>query len=51
MFEDRETRAYPGSKNTAQVNAEWLEDREELARVVKLTLDALPIAKPKKKKV
>ena len=51
LFEDTETRAYPGSKNTAQVNAEWLEDREELARVVRLTLDALPIAKPKKKKI
>jgi TfoX/Sxy family transcriptional regulator of competence genes len=50
LFEDQHTRAYPGSKNTAQVNAEWLEDRDELARVVKLTLDALPIAKPKKKK-
>jgi TfoX/Sxy family transcriptional regulator of competence genes len=50
LFEDRETKAYPGSKNTAQVNAEWLENREELARIVKITLDALPIAKPKKKK-
>jgi TfoX/Sxy family transcriptional regulator of competence genes len=50
LFEDQETRAYPGSKNTAQVNALWLEDREELSRIVRLTLDALPIPKPKKKK-
>ena len=50
LFEDTETKAYPGSKNTAPANPDWLEDREELARVVKLTLDALPIAKPKKKK-
>ena len=50
FFEDKETKAYPGSKNTAQVNAEWLEDREELARIVEVTLDVLPIAKPKKKK-
>ncbi len=51
LFEDQETRAYPGSKNTAQVNAEWLEDREELARIVKITLENLPIAKSKKKKL
>jgi hypothetical protein len=50
LFEDRETKAYPGSKNTAQVNADWLEDRDELARIVKITLDKLPITKPKKKK-
>ena len=51
LFEDKETKAYPGSKNTAQVNADWLEDRDELARVVRLTLAALPIPKPKKKKL
>jgi TfoX/Sxy family transcriptional regulator of competence genes len=45
LFEDRETRAYPGSKNTAQVNAEWLEDREELARVVKITLECTRVPK------
>ncbi len=50
FFEDKETKAYPGSKNTAQVNALWLEDREELARIVQITLEHLPIAKPKKKK-
>ncbi len=50
LFEDQTTKAYPGSKNTAQVNAEWLEEKEELARVVKLTLENLPPPKPKKKK-
>lgn len=50
LFEDRETKAYPWSKNTAPINAEWLEDKEELARMVKLTLEKLPPAKPKKKK-
>ncbi len=51
LFEDIETRAYPGSRNTAQVNAEWLEDREELIRVVRLTLQHVPPPKPKKKKL
>lgn len=51
LFEDTETKAYSGSKNTAQVNTEWLENSEELARIVRLTLDVLPIPKPKKKKL
>jgi TfoX/Sxy family transcriptional regulator of competence genes len=51
LFEDTETKAYPGSKNTAQVNAGWLEDKKELARIVKITLEKLPPPKPKKKKV
>lgn len=51
LFEDKETKAYPGSKNTAQVNAEWLEEREELARIAKLTLENTPLPKSKKKKV
>jgi DNA transformation protein len=50
FFEDMETKAYPGSKNTAQVNAEWLENRDELVRMVKLTLEYTPYPKPKKKK-
>ena len=49
LFEDQETRAYIWSKNTAQVNPEWLEDREKLAEVVKYTLERLPLPKPKKK--
>ena len=42
LFADKETRAYPGSKNTAQANAEWLEDRDKLAEVVRYTLLHLP---------
>jgi len=49
LFRDKKTRAYPGSKNTCQVNAEWLEDREKMAEVVCYTLDQLP--RPKQKKV
>lgn len=49
FFDDKKTRAYPGSKNTAQANAEWLEDREKLAEVVAATLACLPKPKPKPK--
>jgi DNA transformation protein and related proteins len=48
LFADQKTRAYPGSKNTAQANAEWLESREKLAEVVLYTLRHLPAPKPKK---
>jgi len=48
LFQDKTTRAYPGSKNTCQANAEWLEDREKLAEVVAYTLARLPKPKPKK---
>jgi TfoX/Sxy family transcriptional regulator of competence genes len=47
LFRDKTTRAYPGSKNTCQVNADWLEDREKLAEVVDYTLARLPPPKPK----
>ncbi len=50
LFEDKLTRAYPGSKNTCQVNAAWLEDREKLAQVVAYTLSRLPAPKPKKQR-
>ena len=50
LFRDKDTRAYPGSKNTCQVNPEWLEDREKMAEVVRLTLDNIPEPKPKRKK-
>lgn len=51
LFSDKETRAYPGSKNTCQVNAEWLEDEEKLAEAVRLTLEALSSkTTPKRKK-
>ncbi len=49
-FEDIETKAYPESKNTAQVNPEWLENREKLIRIVNLTLSLTPPPKPKKRK-
>lgn len=42
LFRDKKTRAYPGSRNTCQVNAEWLEDREKLAEAVLYTLRRLP---------
>ena len=47
-FEDKVTRAYPGSKNTAQANAEWFENREELIRIAKMTIALTPAKKPKK---
>jgi len=50
LFRDKDTRAYPGSKNTCQVNAEWLEDREKMAEVVFLTLAHTPAPKPKRKR-
>lgn len=49
LFKDKKTRAYPGSKNTCQANAEWLEDREALAEAVLETLSHLPKPKPKKR--
>jgi len=50
LFRDKDTRAYPGSKNTCQVNAEWLEDKERMAEVVLLTLAHIPAPKPKRKR-
>lgn len=50
LFEDRETRAYPGSKNTAQANGEWLEDREQIASIAKIILEHTPLPKIKKRK-
>ncbi|OGS07699.1 MAG: hypothetical protein A2270_08970 [Elusimicrobia bacterium RIFOXYA12_FULL_51_18] len=52
LFRDRTTRAYPGSRNTCQVNADWLEDREKMAGIVRETLSHLPTpaAKPAQKK-
>lgn len=50
LFEDTETKAYPGSKNTAPVNANWMENREELTKVALLAISLAPIPKPKKRK-
>ncbi|OIO04956.1 MAG: competence protein TfoX [Elusimicrobia bacterium CG_4_10_14_0_2_um_filter_56_8] len=47
LFRDKKTRAYPGSRNTCQVNAEWLEDREKLAEVVYYSLEHIPPPRPK----
>jgi TfoX/Sxy family transcriptional regulator of competence genes len=50
-FSDTTTKAYPGSKNTAPANPEWLEsEKEELLKVSKLTIALAPIPKSKKKK-
>jgi hypothetical protein len=48
-FSDTTTKAYPGSRNTAPINPEWLEQREELINVVQYTLKLIPPPKPKKK--
>jgi TfoX/Sxy family transcriptional regulator of competence genes len=50
LFEDIETKAYPGSRNTAPANPDWLEHPEELSHIARLTLEYTPIAKAKKKK-
>ncbi len=50
LFADKATRAYPGSRKTAQANAEWLEDREKLAEVVAATLACLPRPKSKRRR-
>lgn len=50
LFEDTETKAYPGSKNTAPANADWIENREELTKVALLTISLAPIPKAKKRK-
>ncbi|GAB0174823.1 MAG: hypothetical protein HHAS10_07020 [Candidatus Altimarinota bacterium] len=50
-FSDTMTKAYPGSKNTAPANPEWLEsEKEKLIDIVKITLLLTPPPKPKKKK-
>ena len=50
LFEDTDTKAYPGSRNTAPANPDWLEDREKMAEMVQFTLKNLPPPKPKKNK-
>jgi len=49
LFQDKNTRAYPGSKNTCQANAEWLEDKEKLAEIVDYVLESLPPPKTKRR--
>jgi TfoX/Sxy family transcriptional regulator of competence genes len=50
LFNDKTTRAYAGSKNTCQANADWLENRVKMAEIVGETLKNLPPAKPKRTK-
>lgn len=49
-FEDTETKAYPGSRNTAPANADWLEDREALTNIAITTIQLTPPKKPQKRK-
>lgn len=49
-FADRETKAYPGSKNTAPANPEWLEgDKNTLIEIARKTIALTPAPKPRKK--
>jgi TfoX/Sxy family transcriptional regulator of competence genes len=50
LFHDQKTRAYPGSRNTSQVNAEWLEDKEKMAEMVRITLESVQAPKAPRKK-
>lgn len=47
-FSDTTTKAYPGSRNTAPANPEWLENRDELTRIALLTISLIPPTKNKK---
>ncbi len=50
-FSDTTTKAYPGSKNTAPANPEWLEsERDMLIKVARETIKLTPTPRPKKKK-
>ena len=49
-FSDKETKAYPGSKNTAPANPEWFENTEKLLEIAQKTIALTPPPTPKKKK-
>ena len=49
-FSDKETKAYPGSRNTAPANPEWFESTEKLVEIARKTIALTPPPKPKKKK-
>lgn len=50
-FSDTHTKAYPGSKNTAPANPEWLEgERDNLLKMAQLTISLTPIPRQKKTK-
>jgi TfoX/Sxy family transcriptional regulator of competence genes len=42
--------AYPGAKPSMWIDADALEEREWLSELIRITEDALPIPKPKKRK-
>jgi hypothetical protein len=48
LFEDTDTKAYPGSRNTAPANAEWFENRNELIKIAGQIIEITPISKKKK---
>ncbi len=47
----QEGQAYPGSKLYMQIPEEMIDDRQWLSELVRITADALPMPKPKVKKV
>jgi TfoX/Sxy family transcriptional regulator of competence genes len=42
--------AYPGAKPSILVDADLIEDREWLSELIRITEEALPLPKPKKKR-
>lgn len=42
--------AYPGAKPSMRIDEEWIEDREWLAELIRITEAALPIPKSKKRR-
>lgn len=43
--------AYSGAKPSMLINGDLIEDREWLQELVRITADALPLPKPKKKRI
>lgn len=46
----REGTAYPGAKPSMRINEDLIDDREWLQELIRITADALPTPKPKKKR-
>ena len=42
--------AYPGAKPSMRIDADMIEERQWLCELIRITEDALPAPKPKKKK-
>lgn len=51
LKEVEERPAYPGSKNYFWISGEYWDDSEWLTQLCRVTADALPLPKPKKKKL